>query len=673
MKFSFDLIKKFAPGKYSKEELVKALSTYSFEAVDLGGDVFEVANTSIAHRFSSGASHLGIAKEAAAIFNTEYKDPTLGKLVFDFKDKGVFKVNVKEKVLCPRYSATYVTNVKVGPSPEWLKDALETSGSRSINNVVDIMNYVMLEVGQPLHAFDADKVKGGIIVRRAKSGEEIETIDSNKFKLSEDVLVIADEDRPLAIAGIKGGKYSEVSLKTTRLLVESANFEGVGIYKSSRKLDLRTDASVSFSHNLSPELVELGMKRALMLLKELCGAKIYRTEDVYPKKQSKIAIKFDLSKIEQIIGVKIKKAEAQKILSKLGFSISKNLIIVPPLRNDVEMIEDIAEEIVRFKNLNELPATPPKVYLGVGVEDDSVIIKDKIRKYLCSAGYSEVYNYSLTSKIKTDLAPAEIFGAQRPISLANPLSSDLAYLINSLAPYLEKNLNDNIRFYDEARVFEIGRIFGLSGQGSSSEEKDVSKILEKPVLGIAIYAKDLSAQAGGFLELKGIVDGLFGSLGLVDWFMPDLNFKNNLLEEGGAVRIETGDHSVLGYIGVLKSSKNAAALEIDMDKLVKAIVEEKEYEPISKFPSIDRDISLLVSSDVRVGDILEIIQGVEPEDVSDVDLVDFYEDAKFGGKKSLTFRIVFQANDRTLTDAEVDKEMQKIIKVLMEKVGAELR
>lgn len=662
MKFSFNLIKKFAPGKYSKEELVKALSTYSFEAVDLGGDIFEVENTSIAHRFSSGASHLGIAKEAAAIFNTKYVDPTSEKLSFDFKDKGIFKVSIKDKIFCPRYSATYVTDVKVGPSPEWLKDVLETSGLRSINNVVDIMNYAMIEVGQPLHAFDADKVRGGIIVRRAKNGEEIETIDGNKFKLSEENLVIADEDRPLAIAGIKGGKYSEVSLKTTRLLVESANFDGVGVYKSSRKLDLRTDASVSFSHNLSPELVGLGMKRALMLLKELCGAKIYKTEDVYPKKQSKTVIKFDLSKIERIIGVKIKKAEAQKILSKIGFSISKNLIIVPALRNDVEIIEDVAEEIARFKNLNDLPAVSPKVLLGVGVEDDSVIIKDKIRKYLCSAGYSEVYNYSLMSKARTELAPAGVFGMRKPISLANPPSSDLAYLVNSLAPYLEKNLNDNLRFYEEVRIFEIGRIFG-----DASEQKEISRITEKPVLGIAIYGKD------GFLELKGIVDGLFGNLGLVDWFMPDLNFRNDLLEDNGAVRIEMGDHSVLGYIGVLKSSGKGAVLELDLGRLVKAIVEEKEYEPISKFPSIDRDISLLVASDVRVGDILEMIQSAEPEHVNDVDLMDFYEDEKFGGKKGLTFRIVFQAKDRTLTDAEVDKETQKIIKILIERVGAELR
>ncbi|MEK7478774.1 MAG: phenylalanine--tRNA ligase subunit beta [Patescibacteria group bacterium] len=662
MKFSFSLIKKFAPGKYSKADLVEGLNTYSFEAVDLGGDILEVPNTSIARRFSSAASHLGIAREASAIFNTKFIDPTLKNVKFDFKDKGIFKVNIKEKILCPRYSATYVTDVKVGPSPEWLKDVLEISGLRSINNVVDIMNYVMLEVGQPLHAFDADKVKGGIIVRRAKNGEEIETIDNNRFNLPQDTLVIVDEDRPLAIAGIKGGKYSEVSLKTTRLLVESANFEGVGIYKSSRKLNLRTDASIAFSHNLSPELVELGMKRALMLLREICGAKIYKTEDIYPKKQPKRIIKLDLPKIERIIGIKIKRTEAASILSKLDFKISKNLITVPAIRNDIEIIEDIAEEIVRFKNFNKLPAVPPKVYLGVGAEDDPVIIKDKIRRYLCAAGYSEVYNYSLTSKTKTDLAPIGVFGMQKPISLANPLSSELAYLVNSLAPYLEKNLNDNLRFYDEVRIFEIGRVFGdAPGQGNNS------RILEKPVLGISIYGKD------GFLELKGVVDGLFGNLGLVDWFMPDLNFRNDLLEDNGAVRIEMGDHSVLGYIGVLKSSNDGAVLELDLNKLVKTIVEEKEYEPISKFPSIDRDISLLVSSDIRVGDILEIIQSVEPEHVDDVDLMDFYEDEKFGGKKSLTFRIVFQAKDKTLTDAEVDKELQKIIKVLMEKAGAELR
>ncbi len=662
MKYSYSLIKKFAPGKYTKEQLMKALNTYSFEAVDFGGDVFEVANTSIAHRFSSGASHLGVAREAAAIFNTKYIDPTLGKLNFDYKDKGIFKVNIKEKVLCSRYSATYVTDVKVGPSPEWLKDILETCGLRSINNVVDIMNYVMLETGQPLHAFDADKVKGGIIVRKAKKGEDIETIDGNKFKLSDDVLVIADEDRPLAIAGIKGGKYSEVSLKTTRLLVESANFESVGIYKSSRKLNLRTDASISFSHDLSPELVGLGMKRALMLLKELCGAKIYKIEDIYPKKQPKTVIKFDLEKIEKMIGVKIKKAEAQKILSKLGFTISRNLISVPPLRNDIEIIEDVAEEVARFKNLNELPAIAPKISMSAGVEEDLVLIKERVRKYLSAVGYSEVYNYSFVSEDKLGIAPCEVFGIKKPVKLANPLSVDFAYLRNSLSPYLEKNLNDNLRFFDEVRVFEIGKVFG-----NDSVDEENLKVSEKAILGIGVYSKD------AFLELKGVIDGLLANLGLVDWFMSDLNLENNLLESREALRIELGDHSVVGYLGILKSAKNGAVLELDLEKISKAVMEEKEYEPLSKFPSIDRDISMLVSSRIRVGDILEIIQKADPEHVNDVDLMDFYEDEKFGDKKSLTFRIVFQANDHTLTDAEVDREMEKIIKFLKDEAEAEIR
>ncbi|MCL5017592.1 MAG: phenylalanine--tRNA ligase subunit beta [Patescibacteria group bacterium] len=661
MKFSYSLIKKFAPGKYSKEELIRAFNTYSFEAVDLGGDVFEIPNTAIAHRFSTGSSHLGVAREAAAIFNVKYIDPTLKKVNFDFKDRGVFKINIKEKDLCLRYSATYVTDVKVGSSPKWLKDVLEACGLRSINNVVDIMNYVMLETGQPLHAFDADKVLGGIIVRRAGAGEDIETIDGNKFKLSEDILVIADEDRPLAIAGIKGGKHSEVSLNTNKLLVESANFEGVGIYKSSVKLGLRTDASVSFSHDLSPEEEVARMKRALMLLKEICGAKIHRTDDIYPKKQPKTAIKFDLEKISRIIGVKIKKIEAQGILAKLGFSFSKNLIIVPALRNDIEIIEDIAEEVARMKNFNELPAIPPSISMIAGREDEIVLIKEKVRKYLTAVGYSEVYNYSFVSEDRTKISPSEVFGIKKPVKLANPLSVDLAFLRNSLAPYLEKNLKDNLRFFNEVRVFEIGKIFGdvVSGGGGS--------VIEKTILGIAMDGKD------AFFELKGLVDGLFADLGLVDWLMPDLDIESDLLRSRESLKIELGDNNVVGYIGILKNSSHGAVLELDLEKISKAVIEEKEYEPLSIFPSIDRDISILVSSDVRVGDVLEIIQTADPEHVDDVDLVDFYQDEKFGDKKSLTFRIVFQANDRTLTDQEVDRELEKIVAFLKDRVGAEVR
>src|SRR3989344_4913645 len=215
MKFSFNLIKKLAPGKYTKEELVEKLNLHSFEAVDLGGDVLEITVTP--NRFGDATSHLGIAREVAAIFNLKLNDPLKEKLKYDHKDQGVFRVNIKEKTLCRRHMVAYATEVKIGPSPKWLKEVLETCGLRSINNVVDIMNYVMLEIGQPLHAFDADRVSGGLVVRRARKGEVIVTIDNQKFNLDPSVLVIADAKQPLAIAGIKGGKSSEVTGGTKRI------------------------------------------------------------------------------------------------------------------------------------------------------------------------------------------------------------------------------------------------------------------------------------------------------------------------------------------------------------------------------------------------------------------------------------------------------------------------
>src|SRR3989344_4063455 len=266
MKFSFNLIKKLAPGKYNKAELAEKLNLHSFETADLGGDVLEVAVTP--NRFSDAASHLGIAREAAAIFGVKLNDPLSAVLKYGHKDQGVFRVNVKEKKLCLRYLAAYAAEIKIGPSPKWLKEVLETCGLRSINNVVDITNYVTLEIGQPIHAFDADKVSGGLVVRRAQKGESITTIDNNKFNLDPEIMVIADAKQPLDIAGIKGGKSSEISAGTKRILVESANFDSANIYKTSRKLVLRTDASVRFSHNLSPELAKMGIQRALSLLKE---------------------------------------------------------------------------------------------------------------------------------------------------------------------------------------------------------------------------------------------------------------------------------------------------------------------------------------------------------------------------------------------------------------------
>ncbi|NCN52882.1 phenylalanine--tRNA ligase subunit beta [Candidatus Wolfebacteria bacterium] len=653
MKFSFKLIKKLAPGKYDKNTLVEKLNLYSFEADDLGEDVLDVVPP--ANRHSDAASHIGVAREASIIFNTKLKDPTENKFKPDSSSEGVYRVSIKDNKLCKRYLATYVTDVKVGPSPDWLKEVLKACGLRPINNVVDIMNYVMLEMGQPLHAFDADKVSGGLVVRNAKEKESIDTIDSQKFELNKDMLVIADAKKALAIAGIKGGKSSEVGDKTTKILVESANFDGVNIYKTAANLKLHTDASGRFSHNLNPALAEMGMMRALELLKELVGAKVYKTIDVYPEKTTKKTIKLDLKKINNLIGTNYKEKEIVDILKKLGFKKKSKILEVPILRDDVDNIEDVAEEIVRVKGYENLESIPPAVALGFAAEEESILLKDRIKTFLTGVGYGEVYNYSLVPELETGIAP-DVFRNSSPAELANPMSNQVAIMRDSLAGGLIKNLKDNLRYFEEVKVFEIGRVFG--------EAKDGVK--ETSVLGVA------SSSKNAILELKGLVDLLFTRLGIIDYFLKDLDLDNKILKSGEGLLIKNGEHEVLGYLGSLDKSKGAI-LEIDLFKLLKEINEEKGYEPLSKYPSVVRDISILVSN-VRVGEILSLIQQVSPKLVNDVDLIDWYQDDKLGhGKRSLTFRIVFQSDEKTLTDQEVDREMAIISQVLTEKFNAELR
>lgn len=654
MKFSFNLIKKLAPGKYDAEALAEELNLKSFETAYLGGDVLEVSVPP--NRFSDAASHLGIAREASVIFNCKLNDLTAEAVKFDSVKTPAVKVENPD--FCPRYLAAYAEKVKIGPSPEWLKEILESCGLRSVNNVVDIMNYVMLETGQPLHAFDANKLSGGITVRKAKKGEKIETIDSQKFILDPDVLVIADGKNPQAIAGIKGGKLSEVSSATKKLMVEAANFNGAGIYKSSKKLGLRTDASVRFMHDLSPALAELGMNRALALLKELTDAKISKPADAYPKKQSKKLIRLDVVKINKLIGFDFSEKDLEKLLVKLGFEKEKNLWTVPALRADIESLADIAEEAARFMDYNKLPAKAPLVALSSAEEEEQILLKDKARNFLRGAGLNEVYNYSFTSESESAAAPKGVFGFEKAAELANPISGQFAYLRDSLAPGLARNLKDNLRFSESVRVFEIGKVFGMAK----------TEMREKLILGIGLVGKN------SLMELKGLADGFLSQLGLTDYFMPDLNPPSKLLQSGESLRLETDEHQVLGYLGNLKEIKNGSVLEIDLEKLLKEVDEEREFEPLPKYPAIVRDISILVDSSVRVADVLNLLYSINAKLVEDVDLIDFYEDAKLGkNKKSLTFRIVFRSDERTLADSEADREVAIINQVLTEKFNAELR
>ncbi|MFH1346909.1 MAG: phenylalanine--tRNA ligase subunit beta [Spirochaetota bacterium] len=667
MKFSYTLIKKLAPVVKSKKDLIEKLNEFAFEAVDLGGNSFEVALP--ANRYSDAASHIGIVREASAIYGKKFKSP-----VFNFKSpknggsvKANFKISIEDRGLCPRYMGQYFENVKFGVSPKWMRDILEECGLRSINAVVDIMNYVMLETGQPLHAFDFDKIsQAQIIVRRAKKGEKMVSLDDKNYELNENILVIADSQKPLAIAGIKGGKTAEVGANTKRIIVEAANFTGANIYRVSKSLKLATDASLVFSHNISPVLAEIGLNRAKQLLEEIAGAKAGKVIDINYAKPGKKVIKFDVDKFKKLIGVDLSVKACVDYLDKLGFEIIQNtkykiqntfIVNVPAWRRDVAIFEDLAEEITRLYGYNKLKSQPPKIHIHPSGFEDKIVLKDKIRKVLAGFGFDEVLNYSFIGDGDLNKNPA---WKNKLLELENPISGQAKYMRPSLASNLIKNIDSNFRFFDDIKIFEIGKVF-------------YDNTSEKLNLGILIASK---RDKQIFFELKGAVENMFKGIGLVDYFMPEPakgdwvnDFTGNLIPSE-ILKIES-DEEIIGYLGRINYPNAEAVLaEINLDVLLELVKEEHEYRPLSKYPSIMRDISILVSPMARVGEIMRLIQQFDLKYIEDVDIIDEYE---LGNKRSLTFRIIFQAEDRTLKEKEASDEMEKIKKLLKSKFGAEIR
>lgn len=657
MRFSFSLIKKLVPrlpagrhGLKSKKELVEKLNIHSFEAVDLAGDVFDAV---IPPNRYSDASHIGIAKEISAILGM--KTSEIGKArnrlkLFSSESRRLpFRVKVEDKNLCPRYAAGYFENVKIAQSPKWLRKILIDCGLRPINNVVDVMNYVMLEVGQPLHAFDYDKISNSeIIIRRAEKGEKITSLDNKVFELNENILVIAGDKEPLAIAGVKGGKKAEVDKNTKKIIVESANFDSSFIYKASKNLKLTSDASTRFSRDLSPELAEIGLRRATELLETVCGAKAGGAIDVYPKKLPKKIVKFDVEKFNKFIGTDFDVKTCREYLERLGFKITNypvekqlpkgsspitQLLVEAPLsRLDIETFEDLAEEIVRLYGYNRLKTAPPRVHLIPSGFEDAGRLWEKIKKILTAFGLSETQNYSLIGECRGGGC----------FELENPLSEERRYLRNTLAPLLLSNIKDNTRFFEEVKIFEIGKVF------FGRERREVLE------LGVALASKNKE----NFFELKGMVNELFKKIGLVDYlFVP----------EGKILKIESGGEN----IGYLEKEAGAGIFsvslaEIDLEKLLTLVVGEHEYAPLPKYPSAMRDVSAAFEEGVRIGDVVQAIQQSDLKHIEDVDLIDEYQN-------NLTFRIVFQASDRTLTDEEINQKLKKISGLLKNKFGAIIR
>ena len=656
MKFSYTLIKKLIPQAPSQKKLTDELNLHSFEIEEASGDLLDIKIP--ANQYSAMSSHIGIAREVSAIFNLPFKNPAT-KIYKPPAKKNLIKINIQEPKLCFRYVARVFDFESIGDSSPQIKKILNTCGINSINAVVDIMNLVMLETGQPLHSFDASKLNGNINVRLAKSGEKMETLDKKVQELDSSILVIADNNSPLAIAGIKGGILSGVTYDTKRVIIEAASFNQVSIYKSSKLLKLQTDASIRFSHGISPALVDIGMNRATELILQ-AGGKFIDESRAGNEKMYEEIIPFYPKDFEKLIGMSVELSKAKYYFKALGFKINPSKkeggidVVVPAWRNDIQNPEDLYEEIIRFIGYDKLEKKAPIFAIKPIEEDDVFLLSDKVRKIFPTLSIDEVYNNSFygDQELKNEKFNF-LFGKESSnIQLINPSSEELKYLRKSLIPLLFENYERNAHYFESIRIFEIGKVFGLVS----------GKTKEKYSLGILISSKKDNSL---ILELKGIIDELFKEIGIVDFdFIPDVD----------VIKIQI-DGKLVGALGTqkLKHGEIQAFGELDFEKLILETEEGREYIPIKKFPSTMRDISVLVSKDIKIGDIIQKIEDEDVEIIENVDLIDEYQDESLIGKQSLTFRIIFQANDRTLTDSDVNNEMEKILKILRFEFNAEIR
>ena len=653
MKFSYSLLKKLLPKLPAKPKVSEALNMHSFELESINGDTLEIKLPS--NRYSDASSHIGIARELSASLGMQFKSP-IKEMINVPMNRGLFGIRVEEKDLCRRYSGRYFELKKIGISPTWLKNILKSCGIQSINAVVDIMNYAMLVTGQPMHAFDADEIKGKIVVRRAKKGEKITTLDGKHIELSAQVLLIADEEKPLAIAGIKGGKEAGVTAKTKKIIVESANFDPTNIFKTSHEIKLQTDASLRFAHDLSPALSGMGMDFATAMLIAL-GAKLKDGADVYPKKVSDKLVNFDLNSYEKLTGERTGEKEAKKYFEALGFGFQGKKVRVPAWRTDVSEFEDLAEELTRFLGYGRLVSEPPRVAIKPVVDDLEFSFGNKVKEFLAQMGLDEVYNPSFYGEKEDADFKDSFFGASAvALELENPIAENRKYLRRNLTAWLLKNAEWNSRFFEKIRLFELGKTFALVG----------GKTSEKLVLGILAAGKK---DKSGVLEVKGYLSELLRSLGITDFFFEPSG--KNLLK----LIVNGRDIGFIRQFPSVSGAKQwvAAAAEVDADSLSRMISEEHGYKALPKYPEVVRDISMVCDRAVSIGDIVEEISLASEELIDDVDLVDEYWDEKFGPKQSLTFRIVFRSDEKTLGDEEVNMETAKIIERVKRKFEAEIR
>lgn len=646
--------------------------------------IIDIDNKSMTHRPDLWG-HYGMAREVSAIFGKKFSVYKSEKIKFG---KGIqLDVTVKDTVLCPRYMGVVVRGIEIGPSPSWMQARLQSVGLRPINNIVDITNYVMMDFGQPMHAFDANKLEGekkiSIIVRKAKSGEKIKTLDGLEHELTKETLVIADSKKAIAIAGIIGGANSEVDENTNTIILESANFDSGNIRRTSTDIGVRTDSSSRFEKSLDPNNAVIALSRALELIYQIIpNAKVCSSiTDVSTFKLNQGPIKFDFKYLKERIGVDISEKDVLSMLESLGFAVKlKSGVIsvnIPSWRatKDISIKEDIIEEVARMYGYENIGTELPIFSINPPLQDPIKLLERNLKERLVlTHNFIEVKNYSFVSP---DWISKIGINTKDHLELENPIAKDRPLLRRSLVPNMLQNLESNLHRFDSVKIFETGRVFiqELPGEQANPKNKEFLPKQEN-MLSIVFSRK---GNYNPFYKISGALLQVFGSLGSQVELVRDKT-KDKFIHPGRYAKVQMSGTTV-GWIGELHPSAQnnlgilykVAICEINLDECLKFIKEKINYSKLAHYPSVSRDIAFVVSEQVEHADIVEHIEKIDNLILS-IELFDVYIGDKLGeGTKSMAYRLVYQSKDRTLQAQEVDLIEKKVKEVLKNIFGAEIR
>ena len=642
-------------------------------------------------------SMVGIAREVAAIEGAALRLPDDAYAEGEAPVEDVAAVAIADPELCARYVATVVEGVRIGPSPQWLQERLRAAGQRPINNVVDVTNYVMLELGNPLHAFDADRLRGTIVVRLARDGERMTTLDGEDRELSPDTLLITDDSGPIALAGVMGSADSEVSAATTSVLLEAAQFDPASVRRTSTRLRLRSEASSRFERGLSPELAVRASRRATKLLVEVCGGTARRgVVDVYPSPRAAPEVTLPRARLDTVLGFHVETAEVESILGRLGFEFrvegeedegegkgegaERFVVRAPWWRTDIAIADDLAEEVVRIAGYERLPATAVRGRVPAHERAPLPELRDAVRERLAAAGLQEVITYSLTTA--EALARVRPEDGIAPLRLRNLLSSEHAVMRTSLRHALLEVVERNLRAgASEIAVFEAARVY-LPRRGAGGPLPEERELVAGALCGAERdHWGGASERALDFFDGKGVLDELADRLGVDFAYEPSAapdaepDADVGLLAGRTArVRLDGVTVGVLGEVhpdllAALDVAEPVMLFELDLASLLAQLPERRGVTAVPRFPAVEQDLALVVTEDVAAGALQATIEGSPL--VAEARVFDVYRgDQLPPGMKSVAFAIRYQAPDRTLTTEDANREQARIIQRLERQHGA---